>query len=78
MTAPDPPITYPLRIEGTLDRDLSRGLWAIKRLLAIPHFAILLFLWIGLLASTAAALFAIVFTGDSRWSSGGCSPSRAT
>jgi hypothetical protein len=63
MTAANPPTTYPLRLEGTLDPALSRGLWLIKWVLAIPHFVILLFLWIGLLASTVAALFAILFTG---------------
>jgi hypothetical protein len=55
--------TYPLRIEGTLDRELSRGLWLIKWLLAIPHFVILVFLWIAMLACTVVALFAILFTG---------------
>jgi hypothetical protein len=63
MTAANPPNRYPLRIEGTLDRDLSRGLWLIKWLLAIPHFVILVFLWIAMLASTIIAMFAIVFTG---------------
>jgi hypothetical protein len=31
--------------------------------LAIPHFVILVFLWIAMLASTVVALFAILFTG---------------
>jgi hypothetical protein len=63
MNAADPPAGYPLRIEGTLEPNLSRGLWLIKWLLAIPHFVILIFLWIALLASTVVALFAILFTG---------------
>jgi hypothetical protein len=63
MTAANTSTTYPLRIEGTLDQELSRGLWLIKWVLAIPHFVILAFLWIGLLASTVVALFAILFTG---------------
>jgi Domain of unknown function (DUF4389) len=54
---------YPLRIEGTLDGRLSRGLWLVKWLLAIPHYVILVFLWIALLATTVAALFAILFSG---------------
>ena len=62
MNAADPPADYPLRIEGTLDRDLSRGLWLIKWLLAIPHFVILAFLWIAMLAATVVALFTILFT----------------
>jgi hypothetical protein len=63
MNPADPPTRYPLRIEGSLDGNLSRGLWLIKWLLAIPHFVILVFLWIALLASTVIAMFAIVFTG---------------
>jgi hypothetical protein len=63
MTTVDALASYPLRLEGTLDQPLSRGLWLIKWLLAIPHFLILFFLWIGLLASTVIALFAILFTG---------------
>jgi hypothetical protein len=62
MHSANPPVDYPLRIEGILDRDLSRGLWLIKWLLAIPHFVILVFLWIAMLVSTIAALFAILFT----------------
>jgi hypothetical protein len=50
MTAANPPADYPLRIEGTLDRDLSDELWLIKWLPAIPHFVILIFLWIAMLA----------------------------
>jgi hypothetical protein len=63
MNATDVPTSYPLRLEGTLDPNLSRGLWLIKWLLAIPHFVILVFLWIAMLGSTVAAMFAIVFTG---------------
>lgn len=63
MNAANPPTSYPLHIQATLDRDLSRGLWLIKWLLAIPHFVILVFLWIGMLACTIVAMFAILFTG---------------
>ena len=35
----------------------------MKWLLAIPHFVILFFLWIALLATTVVAWFAILFTG---------------
>jgi hypothetical protein len=63
MNPADPPTGYPLRIEGRLDQNLSRGVWLIKWLLAIPHFVILVFLWIALLASTVVALFAILFSG---------------
>src|SRR6185437_13705179 len=63
MNAADPLTRYPLRLEGTLDQPLSRGLWLVKWLLAIPHFVILFFLWIALLAGTVVSLFAILFTG---------------
>jgi hypothetical protein len=63
MHAADSVTGYPLRLEGTLDRPLSRGLWLVKWLLAIPHFVILFFLWIALLATSVVALFAILFTG---------------
>ena len=63
MNAPDFVSRYPLRLEGTLDQPVSRGLWLVKRLLAIPHFVILFFLWIALLATSIIALFAILFSG---------------
>jgi hypothetical protein len=63
MTAADPLTGYPLRLEGALDQPLSRGLWLVKWLLAIPHFVILFFLWIALLATSLVAWFAILFTG---------------
>jgi Domain of unknown function (DUF4389) len=53
----------PLRIDGTLDRRLSRGLWLVKWLLALPHFVILVFLWIAVLVSAVISLVAILFTG---------------
>lgn len=54
---------YPLDIRGELDPNLSRGLWLIKWLLAIPHYIVItalsfaaLFLWI-------VAFFAVLITG---------------
>ena len=63
MSTTTQPAAYPLRIEGTFDRSLSRGLWLVKWLLAIPHYVILAFLWIALLLSSLVALVAILFTG---------------
>ena len=57
------PGTYPLRLEAQLDAPLSRWLWLLKWLLLIPHFIVLFFLWVGFVALTVVAFFAILFTG---------------
>jgi hypothetical protein len=57
------PSVYPLRLEGTLAPRLSRWLWLVKWLLAIPHFIVLAFLWIAFCVVTVIAFFAILFTG---------------
>ena len=54
---------YPLRLTGQLDPNVGRWQWLVKWLLAIPHFVVLLFLWIGFVLSTVVAGFAILFTG---------------
>ena len=54
---------YPLQVRGALDPQLSRWQWLVKWLLAIPHFVVLLFLWIAFAAVTIVAFFAILFTG---------------
>src|SRR4051812_28448263 len=71
---------YPLRVEGELDDHLSRWLWLVKWVLAIPHFIALVFLWIGFVVLPVVAFFAILFparspraffdfnTGVLRWS----------
>jgi hypothetical protein len=53
---------YPVRVEGKLDAPLSRWLWLVKWLLAIPHFVVLVFLWIAFVALSIVAFFAILFT----------------
>jgi hypothetical protein len=57
------PSVYPLRLEGTLAPPLSRGLWLVKWVLAIPHYFVLLFLWVAFVVVSVIALFAILFTG---------------
>ena len=54
---------HPLRLEGRLDADLSRWLWVVKWLLAIPHYVVLAFLWLAFFVLTVVAFFAILFTG---------------
>src|SRR4051812_39302593 len=57
------PSVYPLRVEGELGGHLSRWLWLVKWVLVIPHFIVLVFLWIAFVVLSVVALFAIVFTG---------------
>src|ERR671918_551529 len=54
---------YPLRLTGELSQRLSRGLWLVKWLLAIPHFIVLFFLWVAFVGVSVVALLAILFTG---------------
>ncbi len=54
---------HPVRVEGRLDPELSRWLWLVKWLLAIPHFIVLFFLLIAFVLLTIVAFFAILFTG---------------
>jgi hypothetical protein len=54
---------YPLRLTGELSPQLSRGLWLVKWILAIPHFIVLFFLWIAFVVVSVATFFAILFTG---------------
>jgi hypothetical protein len=54
---------YPVSLTGELDAKLSRWLWLVKWILAIPHYIVLAFLWLAVLALTVIAFFAILFTG---------------
>jgi Domain of unknown function (DUF4389) len=45
------------------ERDLNRWLPLVKWLLAIPHYVVLIFLWIGAFFAVIFAWFAILFTG---------------
>ncbi|MGW5863330.1 DUF4389 domain-containing protein [Streptomyces sp. NPDC055239] len=54
----------PVRLETRYDAGLSRWLWLVKWLLVLPHYIVLLFLWIGFLLVTLVAFFAVLFTGS--------------
>lgn len=54
---------YPVQVEGRLDTGLSRWLWLVKWILAIPHVIVLFVLWIGVFLASIGAFFAILFTG---------------
>jgi hypothetical protein len=53
----------PVALEARLDEPLSRWLWIVKWLLAIPHYIVLFFLWIAFVVVAIIAFFAILFTG---------------
>jgi hypothetical protein len=54
---------YPLHVDAHLDSGLSRWLWLVKWFLVIPHYVVLMFLWIAFAVLSVIAFFAILFTG---------------
>jgi Domain of unknown function (DUF4389) len=46
-----------------VERELNRWLPLVKWFLAIPHYIVLAFLWLGALVAAIVAWFAILFTG---------------
>ena len=59
---------YPLDIRGELSPNLSRWLWSVKWLLAIPHIFVLIFLSIGAFFVWVIAWWAILITARyPRW-----------
>ncbi len=63
MTTSTAPTVYPMHVDAELDPRLSRGLWLVKWILAIPHYVVLAFLWIAFLVTSIVAFFSILFTG---------------
>jgi hypothetical protein len=53
---------YPARLEGELAPELNRWLWLVKWLLLIPHYIVLVLLWIAFIVMSVIAFFSILFT----------------
>ncbi|MCH7846639.1 MAG: DUF4389 domain-containing protein [Acidobacteria bacterium] len=59
-----PPVSAePVRMEASIDSPLSQWLWLVKWFLAIPHFILLIFLWIAFSLLTVISGVVILFTG---------------
>jgi uncharacterized protein DUF4389 len=54
-------VAYPRSVQGFYDQP-SRALWLVKWLLLIPHYIVLVFLWLAFWIVTVIAFFAILFT----------------
>jgi hypothetical protein len=62
--APEPPAgPFPAALSARLEEPLSRWVWIVKWLLLIPHYIVLIVLWICVVVATIVAWFAILFTG---------------
>src|ERR1700751_5723829 len=53
----------PVQVGARGEEPLSRWLWLVKWLLAIPHYIVLFLLWIAFAVVTVIAFFAILVTG---------------
>ncbi len=54
---------YPVSVRGELSAPPANGWWLIKWLLALPHYVILVCLWVAFVCVCIVAFFAILFTG---------------
>ncbi|WP_324421271.1 DUF4389 domain-containing protein [Phycicoccus sp.] len=55
--------TYPVHVRAHLDTPVSRWLWLVKWVLAIPHYVVLAFLWAAFVVLSVVAFVAIAVTG---------------
>ncbi|TCO50210.1 uncharacterized protein DUF4389 [Kribbella antiqua] len=56
-------MTYPVHVDAAVDPRSSRWLWLVKWVLVIPHYVVLVPLWLGFMVSSVVAYFAILITG---------------
>ena len=57
------PVAYPVHVDAAVDPRSSRWLWLVKWILVIPHYVVLVPLWLGFMVSSVVAFFAILITG---------------
>jgi hypothetical protein len=57
------PVAYPVHVDAAVDPRSSRWLWLVKWILVIPHYVVLVPLWLGFMLSSVVAFFAILITG---------------
>jgi hypothetical protein len=53
----------PVRVNARLDSSISRWLWLVKWLLALPHIILLALLWVAFGVLSVIAFAAILITG---------------
>ena len=54
---------FAVQVHARRDEHLSRWLWLVKWVLLVPHYLILLVLWIAFVVTTLVAYVAVVFSG---------------
>jgi hypothetical protein len=56
-------VAYPVHVDAAVDPRSSRWLWLVKWILVIPHYVVLVPLWLGFMVTSVVAFFAILITG---------------
>jgi Domain of unknown function (DUF4389) len=56
-------LPYPVRVDASLQPRLSRWLWLVKWILAVPHFIVLALLWVAFAVLSVVAMVSILVTG---------------
>lgn len=54
---------YPVRVRAAMDTPVSRWLWLVKWLLLVPHYVVLVFLWLAFVVLSVVAFVAILVNG---------------